>query len=64
MAAGATATACASTWRRLRLHQPNYEFLKDAIANDVRDLRAFFAQLDLPVRVSGLPACLDARTRS
>jgi MoaA/NifB/PqqE/SkfB family radical SAM enzyme len=42
----------------LRVHQPSYEFLKDATANDVRDPKAFFAQLDLPIRVSGLPACL------
>lgn len=43
---------------RLRIHQPSYEFLKDAAANDVRQPRAFFAALALPVRVSGLPACL------
>ena len=43
---------------RVRLHQPNYEFLKETNANVVRDPKQFFAQLDLPVRVSGLPACL------
>ncbi len=43
---------------RLRLHQPSHEFLKDAVDNDVRNPAAFFAQLALPVRVSGLPACL------
>jgi len=42
----------------LRIHQPHYEFLKDAVANDVRDPKKFFLQLDLPIRVSGLPACL------
>jgi len=42
----------------LRLHQPSWEFLKDAVANDVRDLKAFFTELALPIRVSGLPACL------
>jgi len=42
----------------LRLHQPNHEFLKDAIDNDVRDPAAFFSALALPVRVSGLPACI------
>jgi hypothetical protein len=47
----------------LRIHQPSYEFLKDATANDVRDPKAFFAQLDLPVRVSGLPACLVPHTQ-
>jgi molybdenum cofactor biosynthesis enzyme MoaA len=48
---------------QVRLHQPNYEFLKDANANDVRDLRAFFTQLDLPIRVSGTPACLTPHTQ-
>jgi molybdenum cofactor biosynthesis enzyme MoaA len=46
----------------LRLHQPNHEFLKDAVAHDVRDLKGFFAELALPIRVSGLPACLAPRT--
>jgi pyruvate-formate lyase-activating enzyme len=46
----------------LRLHQPNYEFLKESVANDVRDPKQFFAQLDLPIRVSGLPACLVPNT--
>ena len=46
----------------LRLHQPNHELLKDAIANDVRDPKTFFASLALPVRVSGLPACLAPHT--
>jgi len=48
---------------RLRLHQPSYEFLKDSVRNDVRDPAAFFAQLSLPVRVSGLPACLAPHTQ-
>jgi hypothetical protein len=48
---------------RLRLHQPSWEFLKDATANDVRDPRQFFVQLGLPVRVSGLPACTVPHTR-
>jgi pyruvate-formate lyase-activating enzyme len=48
---------------RLRVHQPSHEFLKDAVDNDVRDPKAFFAQLDLPVRVSGLPACLAPHTQ-
>ena len=29
----------------LRVHQPSHEFLKDAVDNDVRDPKAFFAQL-------------------
>ncbi len=42
----------------VRLHQPSYEFLKDAVANDVRDLKGFFTELALPIRTSGLTACL------
>jgi molybdenum cofactor biosynthesis enzyme MoaA len=48
---------------QLRIHQPNYEFLKDTTANDVRDPQAFFTQLDLPIRTSGAPACLVPNTR-
>lgn len=44
--------------QRIRLHQPGHEFLKDASSDDVREPKQFFAQLDLPVAVSGLPACL------
>ena len=47
----------------LRVHQPSWEFLKDAVANDVRDLEAFFTELALPVRTSGLPACLAPGTQ-
>lgn len=47
----------------LRVHQPNHEFLKDAVSHDVRDLKSFFAQLDLPVRSSGLSACLAPHTQ-
>jgi molybdenum cofactor biosynthesis enzyme MoaA len=46
----------------VRLHQPSYEFLKDTVANDVRDLKRFFTDLALPVRVSGLTACLAPDT--
>ncbi len=42
---------------RVRLHQPSFEHMKDATAQDVRTPRAFFEALALPVRVSGLPAC-------
>ncbi len=48
---------------RLRLHQPTYEFLKDTIENNVRDPKAFFTNLDLPIRVSGLAACLAPNTQ-
>src|SRR5262249_26325363 len=43
---------------RLRLHQPSYEFMQDALDKAVRSPQEFFVQLDLPIRVSGLPACL------
>jgi len=43
---------------RLRIHQPSHEHLSEAVQHDVRDPAAFFGQLALPVRVSGLPACL------
>jgi MoaA/NifB/PqqE/SkfB family radical SAM enzyme len=41
----------------LRVHQPAHEHLKEAVEDDVADPAAFFAQLGLRVRVSGLPAC-------
>jgi hypothetical protein len=47
----------------VRLHQPTYEFLKDAVANDVRDLKDFFTELALPIRTSGLTACLAPGTQ-
>ena len=47
----------------VRLHQPTYEFLKDAVANDVRDLKGFFTELALPIRTSGLTACLAPGTQ-
>lgn len=43
---------------RLRIHQPSYEHMKDSVANDVRNPKEFFEHLALPVRVSGLPACM------
>ena len=42
----------------LWLHQPSWERMETALERDVADPRAFFAALDLPIRVSGLPACL------
>ena len=48
--------------QRIRIHQPGHEFLKDSIAEDVRDPQRFFEQLDLPVPVSGLPACITPNT--
>jgi hypothetical protein len=46
----------------VRLHQPTWEFLKDAVANDVRDVKRFFTELALPIRTSGLTACLAPGT--
>jgi molybdenum cofactor biosynthesis enzyme MoaA len=46
----------------VRLHQPSHEFLKDAVANDVRDPKRFFTELALPIRTSGLTACLAPGT--
>ncbi len=43
---------------RVRVHQPTHEHMQDAGKSDVREPRAFFLALDLPIRVSGLPACL------
>jgi len=48
---------------QLRIHQPNHEFMQDSVDKDVRNPAAFFAQLDLPIRVSGLPACLAPNTQ-
>ena len=42
---------------RVRIHQPSWEHMKDALENDVRDPAAFFRALGLRVRTSGLPAC-------
>ncbi len=42
---------------RVQLVQPTWEHMKPAAERDVRDPHAFFLQLDLPVRVSGLAAC-------
>jgi pyruvate-formate lyase-activating enzyme len=42
---------------RLRIHQPAFEHMKDAVANDIEDPAAFFAALALPVPTSGLPVC-------
>jgi MoaA/NifB/PqqE/SkfB family radical SAM enzyme len=43
---------------RLRLHQPSHEKMLDAVDNDVREPTDFFRQLNLPIRTSGLPACM------
>lgn len=42
----------------LTIHQPSFEHMADAMASDVRDPAAFFEQLGVRLRVSGLPACL------
>jgi len=43
---------------RITLRQPSYEFMKDAVEHDVRRPQEFFTELALPIRVSGLPACM------
>lgn len=40
-----------------RIHQPSFEHMKDASEQDVRAPKQFFEELDLRVRVSGLPPC-------
>jgi len=47
-----------SNTERLHLHQPSHEKMLDAVDNDVREPTTFFEKLGLPVRVSGLPACM------
>jgi MoaA/NifB/PqqE/SkfB family radical SAM enzyme len=47
----------------VRIHQPSYEHMAMAAERDVRDPRSFFEQLGVPVRVSGLPACLAPNMR-
>ena len=49
--------AVAAALPKVRIRQPGHEHLAEAAASDVRDPGALFAALDLPVRVSGLPAC-------
>ena len=46
----------------VRLHQPTHEHMKTAAERDVRKPRDFFSALDLPIRISGLPACLAPGT--
>ena len=43
---------------QVRIHQPSHTHMAKAMDADVRDPGAFFTALGLPVRVSGLPACL------
>jgi len=38
--------------------QPSHEKMLAAVDNDVRDPATFFETLQLPIRVSGLPACM------
>ena len=43
---------------QVRIHQPTFEHMADAVASDVRDPWHFFMGLGLRVRTSGLPACV------
>lgn len=47
----------AASIHRMRLHQPTWEHLKEAMEHDVRDPVRFFQALGLPVRTSGLAPC-------
>jgi MoaA/NifB/PqqE/SkfB family radical SAM enzyme len=53
----------AAATRALRVHQPSWESMAESAAHDVEDPRAFFLALDLPLPVSGLPACLAPGAR-
>jgi len=43
---------------QIRIHQPTFEHMSEALGSDVNDPHAFFSALGLPVRVSNLPACM------
>ncbi|MFT4977542.1 MAG: MoaA/NifB/PqqE/SkfB family radical SAM enzyme, partial [Myxococcota bacterium] len=43
---------------RLRIVQPTFEHMSEAIEHDVHDPGQFFEALGLRIRVSGLPACM------
>lgn len=47
---------------RIHLHQPSHEKMATAAEQDVRNPAAFFLELNLPVRTSGLPACMAPHT--
>jgi len=49
--------AAAHATGTFRIHQPAFEHMRPAVEADVDDPAAFFAELGLPVSVSGLPAC-------
>ncbi len=42
---------------RVSIHQPSHEHMQTARDHDIRQPRAYFKALDLPIFVSGLPAC-------
>lgn len=52
----------AAALERVQLHQPSHETLAEARASDVRQPADFFTQLGLPIRTSGLPACMAPGT--
>ena len=54
--------AVESALHRLHVHQPSHEKMINAVESDVRDPAAFFNALNLPLRVSGLPACMAPNT--
>ena len=52
----------AENLERLHVHQPSHEKMLDAVENDVREPEALFSALKMPIRVSGLPACMAPHT--
>ncbi len=48
---------------KIRIHQPTHEHFKEAIEQDYRNPKTFFEELELPVRSSGLPACMCPGTK-
>ena len=48
---------------RLHLHQPSHEKMAQAAESDVRTPAGFFLKLNLPIRTSGLAACMAPNTK-
>ncbi len=63
MLANRDAVAQAVEAGTIRIHQPGFEHMREAVGHDITDPAAFFAQLNLPVLVSGLPVCALGHAR-
>lgn len=57
----ATISAFDEVPARLVIVQPNYDRVTEQRANDVDDIRGFFASLKGPVKTENVPACLSKR---